>query len=196
MERSDTFFSKVDASSSGSSWAGTADGWKKRGVHRITLPSEQRILMRIPDLSKMVEGDAIPQHLLGIALREVIDQTDGARSLVDQIKAGQYDEATKTVAEVNELDRWLVSQSVIEPAVTLDDIRSGEIPAEDVSFVAQICRRERFTDARGVTIGVAPLDDFVTFREAHGCVEGVGEEGCRACREVQGVFSSVDVGAV
>jgi hypothetical protein len=183
---------------SAGSWAGTKDGWRQRGLHRVTLPSTQRVLLRIPDLAKLLEGPdaAVPTHLLSIALREVIDQADAARTLVDQIKAGQTDEAVKTVGELNELDRWIVTQTVVEPEVTLEDVEAGLVPPEDMAMIAAIARRERFTDARGVTIGVVPLDDFAVFREKHGCPEGVGETGCQACQEVQAAFSSVDVGAV
>lgn len=190
--------STIDAHAPSLAWADSKAGWRRRGLHRVTLPSSQRVLMRIPDLAKMVEGpeSAIPGHLLAIALREVIDQTDAARTLVDQIKAGETDEAVKTVGELNELERWIVTQSVVEPEITVDDINEGLIPPEDLAMIAAIARRERFTDARGVTIGVAPLDDFAVFRDAHGCAQGDGEEGCEACRTVQAAFSSVDVGAL
>jgi hypothetical protein len=59
-------------------------------------------------------------------------------------------------------------------------------------MVSEIVQRLRVTDARGVRIGVEPLDRWASFREAHGCPD----QDCPGCAQLVRELSSVDVGDV
>lgn len=52
--------------------------WAQRAVHRVTLPSGARVRIRIPDLSLLLAGDAVPDELRGVALEEFIGGVVGA----------------------------------------------------------------------------------------------------------------------
>jgi hypothetical protein len=184
-------------------WASTREEWAKLSLHRVTFPSGFRALMRFVDLEALIHADAVPDRLLQIALQEVLGSgeqaREQARKLDEAIQAGELAEPRKLVGEIVDLQRWLTLESIIDPKLTLQDLESGRFDARDFEMARQIAMRERNTDAKGVFLGVAPLDLFTTFRELHDAIGGDGwanghpagvMEGCPACQTVADAFSS------
>jgi hypothetical protein len=89
------------------------------------------------------------------------------------------------VRELYDLHKWLVVQTVIEPALALEDLPG--LPQEDLEMLTQLATRERVTDAAGRQLGTEPLSRWETFRSFHGCAEG-----CEACKKVVDHFSTAD----
>lgn len=168
--------------------------WKRRAVHEVTLFSGARVVMRFPNLAFMLEKDAVPSRLLEAALRELT--TPGAIPVKEQEEGETGDGSIKfdqdMIKQMSELARWLVLQSVVSPKLTPEDLdpETG-IPSEDVDLLISLARRERDRDARGVKLGVEPLERFATFREEHECAEG-----CEACSRVVARFSTYRTGDV
>jgi hypothetical protein len=150
-----------------------------------------QVSVRLPDLAILIEGDALPERLRGVAAQL---WQDGAADLV----GGNVDETTgaKTidmdlVRGLAQLRRHLAAMCLVDPAMSADDLLSGDIPAEDIDLLASIAMRERDTDALGVKLGVTPLSRFESFREEHGC-----PEDCESCAALTGRFSTRRVGVV
>jgi hypothetical protein len=149
-----------------SEWASSKQELRDGTFHRVNGYSG-RYVIRFVDLEALIANEALPERLLAIALREVLGSHEDARQLAKQIRDGDLDEPKQIVKELVELQRHLTVESVIAPEITLDDVDEGRIDARDFELLRQIAMRERNTDAKGVFLGVVPLDVFTTFREVH-----------------------------
>jgi len=177
--------------------------WQARAVHTITCPSGQRLKIRIPGIGTLLEKGDLPDDLLEIALLELTTEGGATAVLATELTSenGDRSKALERIAHYGEFQRHLVCSAVeaIETApgvfepltLTADDLLSGSLPEDDLALVAEIVQRLRVHDARGVRIGVEPLDRWATFREVHHCTED-----CEGCAELVQRLSSVDVGGV
>lgn len=167
--------------------------WQARAVHTITLPSGMQVRIRIPGVATILEHGDLPDDLAELALAE-ITRADGAAGHVAE-KAGDADSDTlkRLVSDFGRFQRHLVAAALVEPALDYDDVTEaaadGSLPEDDLAYVAEIVLRIRNKDARGVTIGVDPLDRWQSFRETHGCAD----EGCEGCDELRRRVSTADV---
>lgn len=173
------------------------DVWRQKTVHTVTGPSGATFKIRIPGIAGMLERAELPTHLVGIALLD-ISHRDGAaaalRELVDDVMEETGRE--KLLAEVKKLgeyQRHLVAAALVEPTLTFEEVSSGDYPEDDLAMVAEIVQRLRGVDARGVRIGVEPLDRWATFHREH----GLGDpDGCDDCLRAVQELSSIHVGAL
>jgi len=135
-------------------------------------------------LAILIEGDALPERLRSVAAE--IWQ-DGAARLVNdaETEGGKASLDMENVKALTALRRELAAMCLVDPKLSADELLSSGIPSEDIDLLTAIAMRERDTDALGVKLGVMPLSRFDTFREVHGC-----DEGCEACAEVSGRFST------
>ena len=137
----------------------TLAGWKKAGIHYPLLPSGERVGIRIPDLSAMIETGAVPNHLISAALGVVKAQVE------DEKKVPTPEELTENAAQDREFTDLLVLASVVEPKLTEDDVKPGGIPQEDKQFIVAIATRQRDLDAEGEHIaGLTKSEKFRRFR--------------------------------
>jgi hypothetical protein len=146
------------------------------------------VIARIPNVAMLIKADAIPQHLLEVAMRDAMGQPL-VPSQNGEAAEGEPEPtlSTELMKQAVELQEWLVTQMVIEPALEVEDLE--ELPQEDVDMLVAIAQRNRFRDAAGVRLGVMPLDEAERFRHWHKCADG-----CPACQAWQQEFSSIDVG--
>jgi hypothetical protein len=174
-------------------WASSKEELRAASVHRVH-GYVGRYLVRFVDLEALIAQDALPERLLGIALREVLGSNEDAKRVAEQIRAGELAEPKKLVVELIELQRWITLESLVTPTFTLEEVESGEFDPRDFELLRQIAMRERNTDAKGVFLGVMPLDLFTTFREAHELIGGpdwaTGHpaglvESCPACQTLE-----------
>lgn len=182
-------------------WASSKDEWKQRSFHNITLPSGLRATIRFPDLEGLIRNDALPERLLGIALRDILGVDDAeAEGLAKQVRDGDTSKARELANELTDLQRFLTLEALVEPKVTIEEVESGEFDARDFEMLRQIAMRERNTDAKGVFLGVVPLDLFTTFRDVHERIGGADwgkdhpaglVEGCPACETFDRGLSAV-----
>lgn len=176
-------------------------GWQARTPHTITCPSGQRLRMVLPGVATLLEHGDLPDDLARLAVAE-ITRDDGAAGMVaDEVRDIDPDEARAKLAEFGRFQRALACSVIREletpggwVPITLELDQLDGLPEDDIAMVAAIVQRLRNVDARGVTIGVEPLDRWRLFRDAHGC-PGDGED-CEGCRKVIEAVSSSDVGGV
>lgn len=179
--------------------------WQARATHTITLPSGQRVQIRVVGIGTLLEKGDLPEDLLEIAVLELTSEGGATAALASDLAGaenGNREKAMERIASYGEFQRHLVCSAVVgveteqgtfEPlTLTPDDIASGTLPEDDLAMIAEIVQRLRAHDARGVRIGVEPLDRWATFREAHGCPDA----NCEGCTKLVAALSSVDVGAV
>jgi len=167
----------------------TAAQWAQAAFHVITCPSGARVKVRIPDMSMLMAGDALPEHLRVIAYKMATD--DIGVLLKEKEGADGNGSAPELDPEIlkaaTELGEWLVLQTVVEPELTPEQVSA--LPTEDKEMLVSIAKRERDRDAFGVRLGVDPLSRWDTFRHEHEC-----PEGCPACERARQVFSTAELG--
>lgn len=174
-----------------------ADVWRQKAIHTVTAPSGAVLRIRIPGIATLLENGDLPDHLIGLALLD-ISKPEGAASALREMLDDILDESRRVkvveeVAKFAEYQRRIIAAALVEPALTYDEIATGDLPEGDLAMVADIVQRLVGTDARGVRIGVEPLDRWARFHHFHGLPEG-GE--CDGCNRWADEFSSIDVGAV
>jgi hypothetical protein len=178
--------------------------WASRTVHTVTGPSGQRLRIRFRGLAQILEHGELPTELVDIAFMELTQEFGAAGAIMKSLASGdvtdeQKEEALERMKEYARLQRFLVIDAVqaIEVdgefvPVTLTEEQLDALPEDDLGMVAELVQRLRAHDARGVRIGVEPLDRWARFRETHGCPD----EGCEACETLIRELSSTDVGAL
>jgi hypothetical protein len=174
--------------------------WQDRGTHAVTCPSGVRLKIVLLGLATLLQRGEIPDALVTIAMAEFSHELGQTGVVKDMIAEGKpQSEVIEALTGLVEFQRWLACKSIVAiehdgawHPIVLEPADSLAIPEDDLGMVAEIVQRERNRDARGVTIGVEPLQRWATFREEHGC----SEDGCEACTRVVAAFSSVDVGEV
>jgi hypothetical protein len=172
------------------------DVWRQRAIHTVTGFSGSTFRIRILGISTLLEIGSFPDHLLGIALLD-ISRAQGAKgalreALEDVLDPAKRDDLAAEIKKLAEYERRIVAASLVEPVLTYEEIASGEFPEDDFSMILDIVQRRREFDARGVRIGVEPLDRWEAFHREH----RLDAEDCPDCKRLLAQLSSVDVGAV
>lgn len=172
----------MTASTTSKSSASSLAAWKKARAHECTCPSGTVVQIRFPSMTDLIKRDAIPDHLRETALsdmaRELAADMSGEESLPKL--------STEDVVAIQELHEWLVTETVVEPKLTIDDL--PELPQEDLEMLTAIASRRRDIDARGIRLGVEPLSRWESFRHFHEC-----DADCEACQSCRNAFSAAGV---
>lgn len=180
--------------------ASTLDEWRGRGVHHVELDSTTKVVMRRMPLGYFITHGLLPERLRELAAAEYADPGAGARRMHTPYAAlpaepseeqfAAADEQARAVGkDLAELNRHLVAASLIDPVVTAEDLADPSFPLEDIERLAGIQTGLVHLDAAGRVIGVAPLSDFDTFRDEHGCAAD-----CPGCERTRRAFSTTDLG--
>lgn len=182
--------------------------WKKQGRtwHKVTPPSGMTGMeLRIPALTDLIRNEAVPERLRAIALRSAANPGGLRGVLAEQMaeskekketdgeQLGEESELRQAIDDVVEIQKRLIVDSVRVDGemLTLADIEDAEFPAPDAEWLGGVMLREISYDARGVRLGIEPLDAWDRFRHFHEC----GPD-CSACEALQDEFSSADLGRV
>ena len=172
------------------------DVWRELAVHTITVPSGATVKIRIPGIGTILAGGELPHQLVRLALLDLSSPKGAAHALrqllEDIVDDEKRDQLLEETTRFREYQCHLVASALLEPTLTVDEIMSGDFPEDDLALIAEIVQRDRIFDARGVRIGVEPLDRWDRFHQEH----GLDPEDCEHCRVLQKQLSSVDVGAV
>jgi hypothetical protein len=187
------------AESKNGSTSDSLAAWKKRRSHHIQVDSGAWVDILFQDLGKLIQGDAVPKELTQIALQQSLAPGEAVRKIFEQIEAGETEKTMELARQLDDLDKWMVSESVVKPKLTREDV--DELPPGDVEMLCDIIGRRRKTDARGVFLGVVPLDLFTTFRDLHQGDENTGhpfglDPDCGACRTGVELLSDLGEGAL
>jgi hypothetical protein len=182
-----------------SNGSGSLASWKKRREHHVTLDSGMEVDILFQDLGKLIQGDAVPKELVQVALQQSLAPGEAVRKIFEQVEKGDTEETLKLAQQLDDLDKWMVSESVVKPKLTREDV--DELPPGDVEMLCDIIGRRRKTDAKGVFLGVVPLDLFTTFRDLH---KGNQDEShppgldpdCSACQSGVELLSDLGEGSL
>lgn len=187
-----------------------AKPWKQqnRAWHKVTPPSGMEGMeLRIPALTELIRDEAVPERLRAIALKAAA-HPNGLKGVLasklgeseekkesDEQALADDDEAVvglkSAIEDVVEIQKRLITKNVKVAGefLTLADLNDEDFPAPDAEWLAGVMLRETNVDAKGVTLGIAPLDEWAVFRHFHDC----GPD-CGACAALQDELSSVDLG--
>jgi hypothetical protein len=126
----------------------TITSWKAARKHEVTLSSGTQVVIELPNLPKYIQSGQIPNDLLEAA----IGFSGGNKAITPELIKEQF-----------EFMKFLVSKTVVEPAVTPDEVE--DLPYEDVEMIVEIATRNRDLDAVGHHIaGLEKVDSFRRFR--------------------------------
>jgi hypothetical protein len=168
----------------------TLDQWRKAAVHTVWVNQHQQVKIRIPDLAALFVDGRVPEDLRAVAMSVISGDDPMEKTMVEAAAGGEKPQIdAEVLAHYIDLLRFMVSAALVEPEVSYEQIKAGMLPNEDLELLAAVVGRKRDTDARGVILGVEPLERWATFRTEHGC-----PAGCEACQKVVEQFSTVDVG--
>jgi hypothetical protein len=166
----------------------TKEAWARLGEHTITLWSGAEVTIRYPDVVMLIAGESMPEHLRAILLQqlegEIMGVAEAGRGPGGEPAMGAPRFNTETLVSYVEVNRWLVSAMLVEPAMTPEETQT--IPPRDFDLILEIGKRERDRDARGVKLGVKRLQDFDSFRHHHAC-----PETCPSCEAVIEELSTI-----
>jgi hypothetical protein len=111
--------------------------WVKAKRHEIHLASspDTVVAVVIPNLPELIKSGEFPNHLIDVAINV----------------AGGQKVTAEHIGEQAEFYRHLIATTVVEPALTPEDVK--ELPFEDVELIASIATRQRDVDALGNQIG-------------------------------------------
>lgn len=120
--------------------AKSKEAWFAAKVHEdVKLPSGNEVDIQIPNLPKMLKAGDVPNDLIDAAIQ--FEQTSESDDVVEAVKRQQ------------DFIEWIVPLTVVNPAITAEDVAEDRLPAEDVAMLAQFAARVRDTDAVGNHIG-------------------------------------------
>jgi len=134
---------------------------------------------------ELVANDSLPDTLKATAAR-MVQQELGIAEPGPQTEQEMHDTRRlgwETIKEAATLAEHLGYITIVKPELTIDQYRL--LPAQDREMLRDIAMRVRQHDAKGVRLGVEPLDRWERFRHHHGCAEG-----CPACEKARDELST------
>lgn len=146
--------------------------WKKAsdaGPHVATLPSGTQVTFTIPNSTALLRADMLPDRLAEIAIMAAA-YPDGAEGYMadlglaamrDPNEAAKLKEALRQGLELRD---WLVSQMLVDPALTPEEVGSGDYPQPDIDMLISFAERRTNVDAAGVKLPIQILEELAEFR--------------------------------
>jgi hypothetical protein len=140
------------------------------------------VTFSIPDTNALITARALPEDLTEIAMYAA-SYPDGAEGYVNDLSvrvamSDQHDATEKLQAAVADsilLSHWLVAHMLVEPAITAEDV--PELPPMDVRMLLEFAERKRNTDAEGVVLPIAMLEEYARFHQQPGRAPADGNGG-------------------
>jgi hypothetical protein len=145
--------------------------WKKasdRGPHTATLPSGTEVTFVIPDQTALVRADMLPDRLAEMAILAVSypDGPEGylsdlgVQAMSDPEKSAKLKDALKQGLELRD---WLVSEMLVDPKLTPEEVGSGDFPPADIEMLVAFAERKKNVDAKGVKLPITVLETLAPF---------------------------------
>lgn len=191
---------------------GAVEAWAARKRHNVVMPSGQGGLIEIPGLGPLVLAGAVPDDYAELARGEITHRMGMMGAYAEQVAELMKSDDSQAETEASELTavfggllKWLVSEHVlkglanengamVEVKLTPEQLSDERFPVEDLDWLYGVAVRRVDEDALGRRLGVARLDEFATFREAHG--EDRCPQDCDGCFALVGAYSTVDLGSL
>jgi hypothetical protein len=181
------------------------EAWKGRTWHKpVTLPSGVEVAVRIPSLAALIKEEGLPDRLRALVIKasahpgglQGVTREDYMQTEEKPAEERQ-DLLAAAVSDLADLQQRLVLENVRTldgETLTAEDLDG--VPEPDKEWLGLIMLRQIAYDAKGVRLGVEPLDSWERFRHWHGCGDEHGSAGCSACASLQDEFSTADLGHV
>lgn len=134
-------------------------GWKKAGVHTVTLPSGVAVSIRIPNLAQMAKAGELDNDLLQYAVPNL--PTDDEEPTDEQKK--------ENLTKLANFHAWLVSHTLVEPTLSPEEVIET-VPTPDLEVLVELASRRRDMDVTGHHIG--GLEASAEFRRFRGIESG------------------------
>lgn len=159
--------------------------WKKRndsGPHVAVFPSGAVLKFAIPDSSTLLRSGRLPDRLRTTALL-CAAHPEGADGYMQELvlaavmSAEREETVTQAIEDGIELGYVLVSEMLVEPKVTPEEVKAGEFPELDVRMLLEFAERRRNLDADGNRLPIVPLHDWARFRDEPKSAEGADDGG-------------------
>lgn len=164
-----------------SAWAHAND----RGPHVAVLPTGSAVKFELADLSMLLRAGRVPEHLR-IVCQLAVAHADGIEGYFQDlvqtaIIRGGDAQATiaAAIAQGVELSHFLVSEMLVEPKVTPEEVAAGMFHELDVRMLLEFAERRRDTDAEGNKLGIMLLDpdQWARFRNGPDDAAGAANGG-------------------
>jgi hypothetical protein len=134
----------------------TKSAWKKAGVHTVKLPSGVSVKIRIPNLAKMAQSGELDNDLLQYAVPDLPKEDEPEEPTPEQKK--------ENLTKLAKFHQWLVSQTLVEPALSPEEVKET-VPTPDLEVLVELASRRRDMDVEGHHIGgLEASADFRKFR--------------------------------
>lgn len=137
--------------------------WKKAGVHTVTLPSGAVVNIRIPNLAQMAKAGDLDNDLLQYAVPNLPKDAD---------EEPTPEQKRENLTKLANFHNWLVSQTLVDPALTPDEVQET-VPTPDLEVLVELASRRRDMDVTGHHIG--GLEASAEFRKFRG-IDGGDED--------------------
>jgi hypothetical protein len=132
------------------------ESWKAAGIHTVTLPSGFVVKITIPNLAKMAQAGELDNDLLQYAVPDLPPD-------LDEEPSDEQKKANLTKLAV--FHQWLVSKTLVEPALTPEEVKDT-VPTPDLEVLVELASRRRDMDVVGHQIGGLEVSaDWRKFRE-------------------------------
>lgn len=137
--------------------------WKKAGVHTVTLPSGAVVNIRIPNLAQMAKAGELDNDLIQYAVPSLPTDPD---------EEPTPEQKQENLTKLANFHNWLVSQTLVDPALTPDEVQET-VPTPDLEVLVELASRRRDMDVTGHHIG--GLEASAEFRKFRG-IDGGDED--------------------
>jgi len=138
-------------------------GWKKAGVHTVTLPSSAVVEIRIPNLAQMAKAGELDNDLLQYAVPNLPQ---------DESEEPSDEQKKENLTKLANFHAWLVSKTLVSPELTPDEV-IDTVPTPDLEVLVELASRRRDMDVTGHHIG--GLEVSAEFRKFRG-IDGSDED--------------------
>jgi hypothetical protein len=170
------------------------------GPHLAVLPTKKVVRFRIPDQSALLRSGRLPEQLREVALL-IAAHPGGAEGYFEElvqvamIRGEGQETISRAIALGLDLTHVLVSEMLVEPEVTAEEVASGKIHELDVRMLLEFAERRRSTDAEGNRLPIITLDEWARFRDVPRSPEGAGDGGANG-HIAPGTVPDADAGDV
>jgi hypothetical protein len=146
------------------------------------LPSGHEVSFVVPDSNALIAARRLPEELTEIALYAA-SYPDGAEGYINDLSVRvamadtpeAREKLNRAVSEGISLGRWLVAYMLVDPEIGVDDV--PELPPMDVRMLLEFAERKRDTDAQGVRLPIALLEEYARFLHEPGRAPADGNGG-------------------
>jgi hypothetical protein len=149
--------------------------WQRRndrGPHLATLPSGAVVKFVVADLSMLLRSGKLPEPLQLTATLMGAHEAGPSGYMNDLVgtaiaRGGDGQETVASAITIaKDLTHHLIAESLVEPAVTPEEVAEGLFPEADILMLTELATRERNVDAAGKRLPIiGPYEEkWATFR--------------------------------